>query len=766
MMKERLTATQAQSLYYSEKGARIAGLRIACAVCALLLFTPAIFAQQVFSGASTTEATNALNAFRAAIGGANNGGAATPQTGGRREVNWDGVRLDGTDFNNNTTVIVPNKITGIPVNRFQARGFIYNEVTAVSNDGFVSANAGVANQFPAFSGANTFAPINSNKIEVNFVLVSDPATTPVPAATRGFGVIFLDVEQANTSSIEYFNGSVSLGKFFVPTGPSGQAQFLGALFNSPIVTRAVITAGTAQVLNFSNGQVTPGLADISVNAVQYADQVVTDDFVLAEPVAASSAAAATTFSAVSTAEATTATDAFRTAIGGANNGGAATPQTGGRREINWDGVRLDGTDFNNNTTVIVAGKITGIPVNRFQARGLIYGEVLAVSNDGFVSANPGVAGQFPAFSAANTFASFNSNKYEVKFALASDPATTPVPAATRGFGVIFLDVEQANTSSIEYFNGSVSLGKFFVPPGASGQAQYLGVLFNSPLVTRAVVTAGTAQVFNFSNGQVATGPAEGQNVDLAVVDDFIYAEPVTTSGSVSAASYDGAALAAESIAAVFGADLATSVAAAPSTPLPTSLSGTTVKVKDSQGAERLAPLFFTSPGQVNYLVPTGTVTGDAIITITSGDGRVSTGRSKIETVAPGLFSANGTGRGVAAAYALRVKANGERVNEPVAVFDAAQQQLIATPIDLGPATDTVYLIFYGTGLRFRSSLQGVAVKIGGENATVTYAGGDTGYDGLDQINTIIPRSLIGRGEIDVVLTVDGHTANNVRINVK
>src|SRR5215510_3156686 len=334
-MKERLTATQAQSLNYSEKGARLAGLRIACAVCALLLFTPAIFAQQVFSGASTTEATNALNAFRAAIGGANNGGAATPQTGGRREVNWDGVRLDGTDFNNNTTVIVPNKITGIPVNRFQARGFIYNEVTAVSNDGFVSANAGVANQFPAFSGANTFAPINSNKIEVNFVLVSDPATTPVPAATRGFGVIFLDVEQANTSSIEYFNGSVSLGKFFVPAGPSGQAQFLGVLFNAPVVTRAVITAGTAQVFNFSNGQVTPGLADISVNAAQYADQVVTDDFVLAEPVAASSAAAATTFSAVSTAEATTATDAFRTAIGGANNGGAATPQTGGRREVNW-----------------------------------------------------------------------------------------------------------------------------------------------------------------------------------------------------------------------------------------------------------------------------------------------------------------------------------------------------------------------------------------------------------------------------------------------
>ena len=761
-MKDRSKLTKMQLLNFSGRAMRLASFKIGCAICAMLLFTAGVSAQQVFTGANTAEATGALNAFRTAIGGANNGGAATPQNGGRREINWDGVALDGTDFNNNTTVIVAGQITGIPINRFQARGVRFKEVTAVAGDGFVSANQGVAAQFPAFSPAKTFMAINSNKIEMSFALASDPATAPVPAASRGFGAIFLDVEQANSSSIEYFNGAVSLGKFYVPPGASGQAQFLAVLFNAPVVTRVVITAGAAQVFNFNNGQVTPGLPDLTVDAGQYTDQAVTDDFIYAEPVAA----AATTFSAISTAEAPSALDAFRTGIGGANNGGVATPQNGGRREINWDGVRLDGTDFNNNTTVIVTGKITGIPVNRFQARGLVYGEVLAVSNDGFVSANPDVANQFPAFSAANTFASFNSNKYEVKFALASDPSTTPVPAATRGFGVIFLDVEQANTSSIECFNGSVSLGKFFVPPGASGQAQFLGVLFNSPVVTRAVVTAGTAQVFNFSNGQVTTGPAEGQNVDLAVVDDFVYAEPVTTSAIVSAASFDGAALAAESIAAVFGADLATSVAAAPSTPLPTSLSGTTVKVKDSQGAERLAPLFFTSPGQVNYLVPTGTATGDAIITITSGDGRVSTGRSKIETVAPGLFSANGTGRGVAAAYVLRVKANGERVNEPVAVFDAAQQQLIATPIDLGPSTDTVFLILYGTGLRFRSSLQGVAVSIGGQNATVTYAGGDTGYDGLDQINTIIPRSLIGRNEIDVVLTVDGHTANNVRINVK
>ena len=38
--------------------------------------------------------------------------------------------------------------------------------------------------------------------------------------------------------------------------------------------------------------------------------------------------------------------------------------------------------------------------------------------------------------------------------------------------------------------------------------------------------------------------------------------------------------------------------------------------------------------------------------------------------------------------------------------------------------------------------------------------------GLDQVNLRVPRSLIGRGEVDVVLTVDGKIANTLRVNIK
>ena len=102
------------------------------------------------------------------------------------------------------------------------------------------------------------------------------------------------------------------------------------------------------------------------------------------------------------ANAATALDAYRTAIGGDRN--TAGPEASGRREISWDGVRLDGTDANPNTKVISSGHTVIIPVDRFQSQGAVFADPYAVSGDGFASVNPGTAGQFPAFSPNNTFA--------------------------------------------------------------------------------------------------------------------------------------------------------------------------------------------------------------------------------------------------------------------------------------------------------------------------------------------------------------------------
>ena len=86
--------------------------------------------------------------------------------------------------------------------------------------------------------------------------------------------------------------------------------------------------------------------------------------------------------------------------------------------------------------------------------------------------------------------------------------------------------------------------------------------------------------------------------------------------------------------------------------------------------------------------------------------------------------------------------------------------------EITPATDQVFLIPFGTGFRNRSALTAVTCKIGGTNAEVLYAGPQGDFVGLDQSNVRIPRSLKGRGEVDVVMTVDGKTANTVRVSVK
>ncbi len=236
--------------------------------------------------------------------------------------------------------------------------------------------------------------------------------------------------------------------------------------------------------------------------------------------------------------------------------------------------------------------------------------------------------------------------------------------------------------------------------------------------------------------------------------------------SVSAASFSLLGLASEALTASFGAKLATDTQAAATLPPPTSLAGTSVKVKDSAGIERLASLFFVAPTQVNYQIPAETAAGAATVTITSGDGAVSTGLMLVKAVAPSLFTANGNGQGVAAALALRIKADGSQQLEPVAQFDAAQNKFVARPLDLGPETDQVYLALFGTGIRQRNSLSSAIATIGGAYAEVSFAGAQGDFAGLDQINVLVPRNLAGRGEVDVLLTAEAQMANAVRVNIK
>jgi uncharacterized protein (TIGR03437 family) len=240
--------------------------------------------------------------------------------------------------------------------------------------------------------------------------------------------------------------------------------------------------------------------------------------------------------------------------------------------------------------------------------------------------------------------------------------------------------------------------------------------------------------------------------------NFMIRAVVTVPGAlatVSAASFATGDLASETISAAFGSNLANGTAVPITQPLPTTLGGVSVSVRDNAGAgvARPAQLFFVSGGQINLLLPAGLSNGPATVSVTNANGTIAAGTINITAVAPGLFTVDASGRGFPAALAQRFKPDGSSTTAAIARFDNAQNRFVAVPIEFGEANERTFLILFGTGVRGRSNLNNVK-------------GAQGSLAGLDQINIELPRSLAGRGEVDVVLMVDGKTANTVRVNFK
>ena len=231
----------------------------------------------------------------------------------------------------------------------------------------------------------------------------------------------------------------------------------------------------------------------------------------------------------------------------------------------------------------------------------------------------------------------------------------------------------------------------------------------------------------------------------------------------------GAAAAANLI--LFGAELALGnglaedAATDGAIPLPTVLQGASVTVTDSLGVPRLAGLLYASPSAISFVAPEGVSEGSANVTV-SREGVASDPFSiEIAAVAPGLFSANLSGTGVAWAWALRVDGNGDVSFEPLADFDAPVGSRAAIPFDLGAGADDVYLDMLGTGIRgWRSELN---ATVAGHDIQVQHAQPHPTSPGHDRIVLgPLPRSLIGSGEVEVILIVDGHRSNSVTVAIQ
>jgi hypothetical protein len=248
----------------------VATLVVFC--CALAATAPAAHALLTVPSTPYTD----LAQFEAAIGGADNGTTPGELGSGLRHWTPAGIAVNGSDPG--STAIPGGHTAALSSSRLQPWGIELGPDVAVANDGFESVNSNAG-----FSPPDLWAPFNSNTATLQVVAPTSLTGAAVPAVTRGLGVEFVNVESVGTTTIQYFSGDTPIGQV---SAPEGTTSFAGLLFSEPVVTRVVITLGTAEIFSFDGTNVIPDNTPSNTLAAG-------DDVVLAEPGAGQATAAAT-----------------------------------------------------------------------------------------------------------------------------------------------------------------------------------------------------------------------------------------------------------------------------------------------------------------------------------------------------------------------------------------------------------------------------------------------------------------------------------------
>ncbi len=254
---------------------------------------------------------------------------------------------------------------------------------------------------------------------------------------------------------------------------------------------------------------------------------------------------------------------------------------------------------------------------------------------------------------------------------------------------------------------------------------------------------------NVAAPALSTISSTGVDTDGNLIDTSTAAAQV-----FSGASASDEAIAPNSWAIVRGTNLASKTDIAATDPLPAVFDDASVIITDSAGAYHMAPILFVSPQQINFLVPPDCPIGAAVVTVTAKGATVARGGILIDSLAPALFSAGGSGGGAALGSALLFHPDGSVDSSP-----------LTQPVDLGQPGDTATLVLYATGIRNRSSVDHVTAFFNNERLPVQFAGDQGTSAGLDQINIAIPEKWRGAGSINVRVVVDGISSNAVSIAI-
>jgi uncharacterized protein (TIGR03437 family) len=201
-------------------------------------------------------------------------------------------------------------------------------------------------------------------------------------------------------------------------------------------------------------------------------------------------------------------------------------------------------------------------------------------------------------------------------------------------------------------------------------------------------------------------------------------EPMSAAVVVNSGGFTGGAVAAGSLATVFGNFTGADTLAAPQFPLTTKLGQTQVLIQGNA-----VPLSYVSPGQINLQVPAGLSPGQYLVSVQVAGQQVARSTATVVLRAPGLFTVR--------------NADG-RTNSPSSPARAGDTiQILGTGQGPNPGT-TGIADGAAVPLSPAALTRGLpVVTIGGIPATVRSSGLLSGYAGVWQVMATIPPITAG-----------------------
>ena len=253
--------------------------------------------------------------------------------------------------------------------------------------------------------------------------------------------------------------------------------------------------------------------------------------------------------------------------------------------------------------------------------------------------------------------------------------------------------------------------------------------------------------------------------DLGALESVPPSSPqINPGGTVSAPNFLPR-LTAGAIVSVFGSNLASGTVAATTSPLPTTLGGVSVTVGGVS-----APLFFVSPGQINFQIPWEMIgRAQAPLRVTADGLAGGPANLDLTGFGPGLFSTNSAGSGQGS---VLIAATGE-VAAPVGSIPGAATRPAGRGEDisifctgLGDVVNRPASGSKPAGNPLSTTVVSPTVTVDNLPAAVSFSGLAPCCVGLYQVNVRVPENTPVSDSVRVVLTIGGVTSNAVTIAVR